>query len=273
MEALNWLMYFMSTGKKLNEMFSRQSSTFVEPDEVHGKKRWQIVQLIPEPDKPSMETRPSTRPSGSKQQSSLEMELLSEKDLNDSSDGQPLQSQPNQPSPLQDQSMEIEYKKGMYMGDTATLKDLRNQFIDSGQVDKENLFFQFLRSDMLGDYIPIDEEEETKLTNLHPYLVQPQTLYVERLEGGKRALFSFPGMFQSEHSCMRVTYPIPYIHCIYLTIVIHNTGHACISYIQKYLIANCVLYHSIHRYRLWAFSGHDDHKHFVSKHCHSPEGS
>ena len=47
----------------------------------------------------------------------------------------------------------------------------------SGQLEEDSRLFQFLKSDVPGDIIAIDTEEETFLSELEPYLVEPRTLF------------------------------------------------------------------------------------------------
>lgn len=77
---------------------------------------------------------------------------------------------------------EIVYRKGIYLNSDATLKDLRNGFIDSGQLDKDDVYFKFLNSDIPGDYILIDDEEETLLTKLEPNLLFPRSVFIELVD-------------------------------------------------------------------------------------------
>ena len=57
-------------------------------------------------------------------------------------------------------SEEYFYKRGVYLDMmNATLKDLRNGFIDTGQLDQQaNKYFQFLISDLPGDIVHIDND-------------------------------------------------------------------------------------------------------------------
>ena len=90
-----------------------------------------------------------------------------------------------QETPGEDKCQEIVYRKGVYLDVNAVLKDLRNGFIDSKQLEPDNLLFQFLNSDMPGDYIPIDSEEDTLLAKIEPNLLTPKTLYMESVNNSK----------------------------------------------------------------------------------------
>ena len=74
----------------------------------------------------------------------------------------------------------ITYKMGVYLEDSSTLKDLRNTFIDSGQLEAESQFFKFLYSDLPGDYVEIDSEEGKTLSSL-----ASRTVYIEAVDSGK----------------------------------------------------------------------------------------
>ena len=69
----------------------------------------------------------------------------------------------------------------MYLAPSKSLKDLRNAFLDSGQVDGQELFFQFLRGDTPGEVIPIDTEEETELSSL-----AHRTVHIEAISKGEQ---------------------------------------------------------------------------------------
>lgn len=193
----------MPTGRNLTDLFGKLSGEFVEPEEMNGKRRWQIIQLIPESTKANSRIRSPSRPAMSKQESphqqqSIEMQLLADKTPGSNDDnGNTSPSQQRRSESPQDGIVELVYRRGMYMSNEATLKDLRNKFIESCQAEEENRFFQFLCSDVPGDYIPIDAEEETKLTHLQSSnsLVQPQTLYMEQLEDGKDVLSCMGNIF------------------------------------------------------------------------------
>lgn len=77
---------------------------------------------------------------------------------------------------------EIIYRKGIYLDSDATLKDLRNGFIDSSQLDPDDIYFKFLNSDIPGDYISVDDEEEMILAKLEPNLIFPRSLFIELVD-------------------------------------------------------------------------------------------
>ena len=188
----------MFSGKTLNDLFSKDSSfhDFKEPEQIGTKRRWQIVQILPslEPSV-NIETTLSTPAEPVKTQkinkiteedklkveSGIEIESIDgDKELEQREDNKSVTS--SSPS---DAYQEIAYKKGIYLDTNATLKDLRNGFIDSAQIDSHNRFFQFLNSDMPDDCIPIDNEEDTLLSRLEPNLISPKTMYIETVDNSK----------------------------------------------------------------------------------------
>lgn len=81
---------------------------------------------------------------------------------------------------------ELVYRGGVYLPADATLKDLRNKFVDSEQLDcKDGLYFQFLLSDVPGDRIELDTEDEVLLCQIEGGLLQRRTLYIENIDPGK----------------------------------------------------------------------------------------
>ena len=123
----------------------------------------------------------------------------------------------------EEQAVMTYYKRGVYLDRDATLKDLRNAFLDSGtythtpepahtslglgrcthaplhppshllppplptssgQLEEDNRLFQFLKSDVPGDTVAIETEEETFLSELEPNLVEPRTIFFQLLEHG-----------------------------------------------------------------------------------------
>lgn len=151
---------------------------FKEPQEMDGKFRWQIIRVLSEvgsegrksglTDKDGcivLESRESSRPASKAHNPDV-----------DSSDRD--KGVPNQ----QDQT-EIVYRRGIYLNNDATLKDLRNQFINSEQQEQEDgVHFQFLRSDVPGDRIEIDTEDEILLSQIEDNLLQRWTIYVESID-------------------------------------------------------------------------------------------
>jgi hypothetical protein len=81
-----------------------------------------------------------------------------------------------------DEFEEIIYTKGVYLDKSASLKDLRNCFIESKQLESNLLYFQFLHSDTPGDLVSIDDEEEMKVSNLPS---NEQTIYIQSIDESK----------------------------------------------------------------------------------------
>ena len=151
------------------------TGAFKEPDKLGTKLRWQIIQLIPDCSKDT----PSPPKSACDERSKTATSQLSSKMDDDSFP----EKNKTFLSSEKESFIKIEYWKGVYLEETATLKELRNEFIDSDQLEEENLFFQFLQSDTPGDFIPIDNEEDTKLTSVNT--VYKRTIYIERIDKGQ----------------------------------------------------------------------------------------
>lgn len=84
----------------------------------------------------------------------------------------------------QHEQTELAYNGGVYLPLDATLKDLRNKFVDSEQLQDHNdgVHFQFLLSDVPGDRIELDTEDEVLLCQIESSLVQRRTLYIETID-------------------------------------------------------------------------------------------
>jgi hypothetical protein len=232
-------------GKSLRDVFvatSPMSETgapveFVEPLEMGGKLRWQIVRVLSEAagcdgrnSSSLLESRESHRPvsqlkdivrspSQAKEESveskeprdSEEKESdIKEEEKSQESAVQEDGEKPQGPKDLkseesrtrqsvvetpeenagkegdsmthQHEQTELAYR-AMYLPSGATLKDLRNMFVESEQLDKKNgLHFQFLLSDVPGDKIELDTEDEVLLSQIESRLVQKRTLYIETID-------------------------------------------------------------------------------------------
>lgn len=143
---------FIIIGKKLDDVFASSSRTdtgeFKEPDEIDGKVRWQIIQLDPN----DQRTQPS----------------LSETSQTED-----------------DEVTEVVYRQGVYMAWEDTLGDLRNAFIETNQLDPEDLHFLFLQSDVLGEYIEVESERTVCLGRLDHFVTESRTLFIESVDPGK----------------------------------------------------------------------------------------
>ena len=148
-----------------------EQAEFKEPPQLNGKQRWQIIQLLFKNDEEGGRVK-----SKSETKSKVKWHIASEEGLGDKH--AMLAGDDN------DTFTEVYYKQGVYLHPDATLKDLRNAFIDSNQLDAEDRMFCFLNSDVPGDYIVIDTEDEVMLSQIEHNLVQPRTLYIEWRDPG-----------------------------------------------------------------------------------------
>lgn len=146
-------MLCFSVGKKIGDVFASSRSTdieeFKEPDEIDGKLRWQLIQLDP----------------SSNQRSGDSL------------------SKPSQTG--DDEVMEVVYRQGVYLGLEETLCDLRDAFIETDQLDQEDLYFLFLQSDVLGEYIEVESEKNVCLGGLDHAVLESRTIYIEPIDSGK----------------------------------------------------------------------------------------
>ena len=180
-------MLFTLIGMELKDVFLSSSGIsetgtameFKEPSKMDGRLRWQIVRILSEggsegrksssmADRMILESRDSSRPTS--------------KPLPAEGAGRP---EKDEDTPTQDQT-EMVYKRGVYLVPDASLKDLRNKFVDSEQLEKESgLHFQFLNSDVPGDRIEVDTEDETLLCQIEDRLLQRRTMYIEHIDPGE----------------------------------------------------------------------------------------
>lgn len=167
------MILLLAIGKNTDK--TSQTGEFKEPDKLGTKYRWQIIQLIPD----SSKDTPSPPQSAFDERSKTATSQLSSKIDDDSF---PEKNTKTSPGSERESFIKTEYWKGVYLEETATLKELRNEFIDSNQLEEENIFFQFLQSDTPGDFIPIDNEEDTKLTSVNT--VYKRTIYIECIDKG-----------------------------------------------------------------------------------------
>ena len=87
-----------------------------------------------------------------------------------------------------DHMTEVVYKRGVYLPPDATLKDLRNGFIEMENLEYNDRYFHLLKSDVPGDRIDIDTEDEVLLNQIEHTLVQQRTVYIENVDPGKLIL-------------------------------------------------------------------------------------
>ena len=110
-----------------------------------------------------------------------------------------------------DQMSEIVYKQGVYLSPDATLKDLRNGFIEQEKLEAHERFFQLLKSDVPGDIIEIDTEEEVLLSQIEHTLVQQRTVYIETVDPGIIIVIMMLKVIQMYRSCIRISQRAIYI--------------------------------------------------------------
>ncbi len=179
-------------GKTLKDVFLSSPVTeigtdaeFKEPPIMDGEYRWQIIQVMSEGGSMSegkkssssdrdgrivLESRESVRPEN-------------EDNISDSEGRDP---------DAQIEQTETLYGRGIYLSSDATLKELRNQFVDSEQLEQsEGVHFRFLRSDVPGDAIEFDTEDEILLSQIEHNLIQKRTLYIELLDSGNKLLLLY----------------------------------------------------------------------------------
>ena len=83
-----------------------------------------------------------------------------------------------------DHMTEIVYKRGVYLVPDATLKDLRNSFIEQEKFELNERYFHLLKSNVPGDVIEIDTEDEVLLSQIEHTMVQSRTMYIENIDPG-----------------------------------------------------------------------------------------
>lgn len=156
-----------------------------EPPEMQGKFRWQVIGVVSEDVSTSEEKRAmaiSEEESG---------ESSREKNRDDPTEGLSSKETKTLTEDLGEEDTETVYRRGVYLGSDATLKDLRNQFLDTAQLEPQKLHFHFLKSDVPGDKIEIDTEDEVYLSQLEGTLIQHRTLYIEHTEPSKKSWTSW----------------------------------------------------------------------------------
>ena len=147
---------------------------FKEPDKINDKLRWQVVRLRRKKEEGDSIVLVSRGESRADDKSTLEQKSPAKSVVMESSvDGED-----------EDHVTEVIYKRGIYLTSDSALKHLRNAFIDSEQLDSNDRYFQFLKSDVPGDYIEIDTEDEILLVQIETSLLQHRTLYIESIDSG-----------------------------------------------------------------------------------------
>ena len=167
---------------------------------MNGKMRWQIIQvfsdsLADDNERNAVileeEATPASRVAfklGGTEEDLTKQNEASDSEIHVESDRLEEESEDwhyEQPPSVNTEMSEMLYERGVYLDRDATLKDLRNSFIASEQLDSPDHIFQFLSSDVPGDFILIDTEDEIALAQIEHNLVQNRTLYIEAIDPGE----------------------------------------------------------------------------------------
>ena len=198
-----------SSGKSLKDIFGASSPVsetgaaveFKEPSEMYGKHRWQIIRVISEGyGSPGGVKDGETKRDGlESRESAMSPEMMTEanssdKEGNGLEENEGNQQENKKPSQQEKDALnsqerqeqaEMVYRRGIYLTPDATLKDLRNQFVDSKQMEQNAPYFQFLRSDVPGDRFDIETEDDILLSQIQDSLIQKRTLYIENIDSSK----------------------------------------------------------------------------------------
>jgi hypothetical protein len=200
MTAAKSLEVLVPKGKELKELFPQKEADedlFQEPSQAHTKLRWQVVQVV------SQEMGCVALETTHKGESDNESELFPSKvSFSFQAENQENMNEPKDKKSMEDEAQDatggsgglvsegqgedravmIVYRRGVYLNPDATLKDLRNSFLDSGQLEGKNRFFEFLMSDVPGDTIAIETEPETYLSKLESDFAEPRTIHFQLMD-------------------------------------------------------------------------------------------
>lgn len=168
---------------------------FKEPPVLNGKQRWQIIQLLKEENASRNKVDQPGDDSSKNAASDVRLTSASSTDellAGSSTDVIQREKEKSKEEGREDGAsarvVEIVYQKGVYLPEDASLKDLRNAFIDSRQLDSsDGAAFQFLHADVPGEAFLIDVEEDTLLSQIHDSLADKQTVYIETINLGMRS--------------------------------------------------------------------------------------
>ncbi len=165
---------------------------FEEPLEVNGQVRWQIIQVVTEgdisigranipeiedEDSASKETTEGAATNGGKKAKEKESSADAKRDKS------------NEDGTASSQGQEVVYKRGVYLFEDASLRELRNAFVETKQLDNQKgTHFQFLRSDVEGDKIEIETEDDILLNQIEHSLTSRRTMFIEMVDSGKQTL-------------------------------------------------------------------------------------
>lgn len=141
-------MYLLNKiGKTLSDVFVSEIDTgeFKEPEEMEGKLRWQIILV-----------------------ESTDIEEQSSTSLSD-----------------EEGITETVYGQGVYIRWEDTLKDLRNAFIETKQIEHDEASFCFLWTDIPGEQIDITSEGTQEMRRLSRSIIKSRIVHIERVDPGK----------------------------------------------------------------------------------------
>ena len=74
------------------------------------------------------------------------------------------------------------YPRGVYLPDSASLKDLRSAFINSNQLQEGERMFVFLVAMEMEDTYAVDDESVFTLKDFEPTMSKPHTFYITSVE-------------------------------------------------------------------------------------------
>lgn len=159
---------------------------FKEPFEISGAYRWQIVRVLSDVGSEGRKSDLTDRDGGitlDSRESSRPVSKTPNPEPDGSDKDRDIQSHQDE------EQTEMVYRGGIYLTADASLKDLRNQFINSEQLEEgDGLHFQFLKSDVPGDRIELDTEDEVLLCQIEESLLQKRTMYIETIDPGKESI-------------------------------------------------------------------------------------
>lgn len=80
------------------------------------------------------------------------------------------------------------YPRGVYLPDSASLKDLRSAFISSNQLEEGERMFVFLVAMEMEETYAVDDESVFTLKDFEATMTEPHTFYITsvELDGGER---------------------------------------------------------------------------------------
>lgn len=73
----------------------------------------------------------------------------------------------------------MQYHQGVYVDPDATLREVRDLFIETGQLELDRLLFQFLDPDSHNRFFSIEEEDAITLDSMK--LKLPRTLFIKSI--------------------------------------------------------------------------------------------